>query len=158
MSADLHLHIVTKDMTREDFQSFFGNSLGSKYSMFTQQVKMMGGEAPDYNSVSRQEFSSEFQWQATEKMSKSPSIWIGEVSWLKAAIFKGGNEEFVRTTVQKVQEIVGEDQPVIDDELIAKIVDAFGEENKTQYRITSVKKVWTFLQEHRGEKVFTISW
>jgi len=142
MAADLHIHVRTDDMKDRDFEIFFSNSLGSKYCHFPMMRK----------------WDEDLERAAEKRIFATPNIWIGEVSWLKAALFEDGEETFIPDTVAKVQEIIGEDQPVIDEELIQKVMDAFTEKNKTQYTIAKPQEVWAFLESHKGKKAFTISW
>lgn len=141
MSADLYIHVVTKDFTEEYYMAFESNNLGSKYFN------------PDFDK----EFEKKNNCDLYELCSVTPSVWVGEVSWLKAALFED-EESYIPEPVQKICSIIGEDFPVIDDDLIKKIQDAMDCSNQTSYSLTNAQKVIDFLNEHKGEKVFTISW
>lgn len=141
MAADLHIHIKTDDITEKDLEIFFSSNLGSKYCHF-----------PAFKRYEKKEETK--AWKVIEK---SPNIWIGEVSWLKAGLLNA-KKEFVPSTVQKISEIIGEDLPILNKQLIEKIFDAFLLNNKTQYKLASVRKVVTFLQKYIGKPVFTVSW
>ena len=136
MAADLHIHVMD-DVTEDDLRMFFSNTLGSKW--FDMTVKK-SFDSPEYKRVM-----------------DSPSVWIGEVSWLKAGLFED-EDEFIPGPVEKVSEIVGEDLPVIDDEFIVKIEEALHEPNMTQYSTTKSREVLEFLDKYRGKRVFTVSW
>jgi hypothetical protein len=141
MAADLHIHVY-EGLTEEDMRIFFSNTIGSKHCPFPFMP----------------EISPEDERKVLAKIHKTPNIWIGEVSWLKAAMFEDG-DSYVPDPVAKVSEIVGEDLPVIDDEFIKKIVEALGAENKTSYDTEKDEdSVRAFLEKHKGKKVFTISW
>lgn len=150
MSADLHLHVFDRDeLKEEDFRCFFRNIIGSKWSL------------PIENIFSVQKTKCEelhgtdcVHW---DNISNSINIWVGSVSWLKAALFEDG-ETFVPDTVNAIHELVGEDLKVIDDELIRKIADTFDLQNKTQYDIAKKEDIENFLIQHKGKKIFTISW
>jgi hypothetical protein len=90
-------------------------------------------------------------------LNASPNVWVGEVSWLKAALFED-EEAFVPDAVAEVYEIIGEGLPVIDDALIEKIRTALGAQNRTGYNVTDPDPVIRFLEQHRGKPCFTISW
>lgn len=139
MSADLHLHIF-EGIVEDDLKVFFSNSLGSKYC----NVPSRGAGNDDWN-------------KSFTKLADTPNIWIGSVSWLKAGL-SGDSDTFVPSTIGKVQELIGEDLPTLDDDLIQRILDAFKLENKTSYSLQQVQCVKKFLDEHKGKKVFTVSW
>lgn len=141
MSADLHIHIY-EGIEEADMVNFFSNTLGSKY--FNPQP---AGHISKYTDPTS-------SWY---KVSNTSNIWIGEVSWLKAGLFED-SETFVPNTVAAIWEAVGEDLPEIDNAFIEKICVAFELENTTEYKLTTAAKVLVFLEEHRGKKVYTISW
>ncbi|MFA5132481.1 MAG: hypothetical protein WC444_04150 [Candidatus Paceibacterota bacterium] len=47
---------------------------------------------------------------------------------------------------------------MIDDILISKIGVAFDAGNGTSYSLANREEVLSFLEQHRGKKVFTVSW
>lgn len=171
MSADLHIHVITEAFTEEDFRTFFSSQDGSKWSPMTDFWRRQeAGELEDkviwnreWNKVWKE--IHELQRKETGKWrdsfskfaSESPNIWIGEVSWLKAGL-TGDKEAYIPNPVATISELIGEDWPVLDDELIEKILAAFDLENTTNCRLAEVKEVAEFLQEHKGSEVFTISW
>lgn len=136
MAADLHIHVMTPEMTEAHLADFFSNTMGSRWF------------AP--KSVPR----SEETW---EIVSKSPNIHVGEVSWLKAALL-GENDRYVPDPIQAVSDIITDDLPVIDDELIERVRAALSLENKTGYGVSPPDRVVAFLQEHKGKRAFTVSW
>lgn len=137
MAADLHIHVMTEDMSEDDLRVFFSNALGSKW--FNPGVDK-DYESPEYKRVI-----------------DSPNVWIGEVSWLKAALLED-NDTFVPDPVGNISELVGEDLPIIDDDFIIKVDAALRVPNFTDYTIAEPDKVVKFLEEHRGKRVFAISW
>lgn len=139
MAADLHIHIF-EGITEEDLRLFFTSSLGSKhFNMAEAAIQQRLG------------------LQTHEKVGDTPNTWIGEVSWLKAMILEDP-EEFVPTPVSIIHELIGEDLPILDSDLIYKIIDALDHENTTMYRITRPEDVIGFLSGHEGKQVFTVSW
>jgi hypothetical protein len=137
MAADLHIHVVPDDLEEGVIAAFFSNTLGSKY---------FGGR-----------FSEEEKHAAFPRIADTPNVWIGEVSWLKAALF-GDSGTFVPSTVQLVQDAIGEDLPTLTDELEQKILAAFAAANETGYSLATVDEVRAFLTEHKGKRLFTVSW
>lgn len=135
MAADLHVHIL-EGIGEGDLALFFSNALGSRWF----------NPKPGSQDLT-----------LYEKIDETPNIWIGEVSWLKAALFEGA-ESFVPSGVAKVQEIIGEDLPTVDDALIEQIREALGGENGTGYSVTKPDPVIDFLLAHRGKRCFTVSW
>lgn len=139
MGADMSIHIF-KELTEDDLADFFDHTLGSKY--------FRGFHC-------KQDFN---KWnKALDKIAKTPSIWIGGVSWLKASVFDD-DETYVPDPVQKISELIGEDLPILDESLLNQIVDALQLENTTEYRINEPDKVKEFLNEHMGEKLFIVNW
>jgi len=136
MAADLHIHVFGEgEFTEDDFRDMFSNVLGSKW----------------FNPSIRSDYS------IYEKCYGLPNIWIGEVSWLKANL-TGDGETFIPDPVGKVSEIVGEHQPIVDDEFIDSIRSAFNSDNTTMYNCADKEDVVEFLNAHRGKRAFTISW
>jgi hypothetical protein len=95
--------------------------------------------------------------QLFDKIGESPNVWIGEVSWLKAALFNDSNE-WIPSTVQTIRDLVGNDFPVIDEDFINKVSEAFDKQNITSYSLAEKQEVKDFLKEHLGKKAFTVSW
>lgn len=197
MAADLHVHIVTPELTKEHFKCFFGSTIGSEwFSWELSECREEKTRREDYSRILRQ-FNEEFplrkEWgthqpkeardrwvQLLEEhyervgytcshyadINNTPNIWIGEVSWLKAALFEDP-DSFVPDTVAQISDLC-EDFPVITDEWIKKIVATFDVPNNTAkkdgvnmdkgYSLAIPSKVEEFLREHMGKKVFTISW
>lgn len=130
-------------------KAMFSNSMGSRYFN-----PVMGSGSEKHQRLEREGHSA-------------PSVWIGEVSWLKAGLLED-SDTFIPQTVMKVHEIIGEDLPVIDDALIEKVRGAFELPNNTKkpdgvmngngYALAKVDEVVKWLEEHKGEKAFTISW
>jgi hypothetical protein len=169
MAADLHIHIF-EDIDEKDMEIFFCTTVGSKWSPTTKVMKSIPPDISKDKYYESETFRKLFdeatvktdkldkRWSETcSKMSKTPNIWIGEVSWLKAALFDD-NERYIPDPVSAVNNIIGEDLPVIDDELVSKIVTALGLENKTSYAVTEPIEVKQFLEKHKGKRVFAISW
>lgn len=137
MSADLHLHIIDEHVTERDLRVFFSNHMGHKW--FAGFAPLRGWE------------------EACIRLSAAPGIWIGEVSWLKGAVFQD-MEAFVPGTVQAVSALVDDGVTVINDAFIAAMRQAFEQPNQTDYRIADADAVGRFLEQHRGKVVFTVSW
>jgi hypothetical protein len=85
----------------------------------------------------------------------SGSIWIGDVSWLKAALFDDA-KSFVPSLVEFISELIGEDFPIITDEMIEKVENANFLAHPS-YKTIEPSKVIDFLKKHKGEKTFTLS-
>ncbi len=137
MSADLNIHVF-KGITEDDLAAFFSSHLGSKYH----------GQVKDYD------------WRENfDRIESTPRVWIGAVSWLKAALLEDG-ETFIPNPVGEVSSLIGEDLPVLDDELEAKILKALDSKNQTGYEVAGSddKRVREFLTRYKGRKLFTVSW
>lgn len=92
-----------------------------------------------------------------KKIASTPNVHVGEVSWLKAALLDD-SDRYIPSAVQQVTDIIGEDLPVVDDAMIARIADAMKAPNATSYTLNSAEEVLTFLKQHKGKRVFTVSW
>jgi hypothetical protein len=177
MAADLYIHIY-KGLTEDDMWLFFQNHIGSKWDEWSKLIAELEQKYGGFDAIPDDEMRKRYakvekqqetrmnklkkklkkeginQWQ---KMAETPNIWVGEVSWLKAA-FCEDNETFIPDAINKISDIIGEDLPVIDDDLINKIAEAMKLPNKTSYSLENAETVIAFLNQYRGEKVFTISW
>lgn len=143
MSADLHIHVY-EGLEEDDLPQFCRNTMGSKrFGGGFGFAGLRSGPLPE---------------AIYDRIGATPQIWIGEVSWLKAALVEDGDETFIPSTVQVVHDAIGEDLPVLDGDLYEKIVTAFSEENRTGYRLAELEDVKTFLREHMGKRLFTVSW
>ncbi len=143
MTADLHIHVLAEECTEEHVKADKSNVMGSKY------------ENPDWNF--KEKFEKAHKCRIAEVISNTPNIWVGEVSWLKAALFND-SKTFIPNPIGNVYDVIGEDFPIIDDALIERIKTAMSVSNQTDYAMSSVKKVIDFLKAHKGKKAFTISW
>lgn len=141
MAADLHIHVLTDECTEQTVAAFQSNTIGTRF----------------FNPLTAFSGNHDREFTLYDLVAKAPDIWIGEVSWLKAAVF-GDKENFIPNTVAQVHEAIGEYFPVIDDTLIEKIKQAFDAPNDTSYSITTWDKVEAWLNEHKGKQAFTISW
>lgn len=192
MSADLHIHIATDNITDEHFRCFCNSTLGSKWcsGLFTGEYLCEDKikECEDFRTTHNQ-FKAEFpEWgkkalidapkNVTSRwsellgehykrvgyscrhhtdISNTPNIWVGEVSWLKAALFKDG-DTFIPSPIQKIYDLIGEDLPVIDDKFIADAKQALSVKNSTKYSLSNTKDIIDFLKQHKGMRCFTVSW
>lgn len=134
MAADVKIHILTCSV--EAVQTLRGRTLGSK----------------DCGFESKMGFS-----KACGIVSDTPQVWVGTVSWLKA-ILTEDSASFVPSAVMKISVLIGEDFPVLDDALINEVVEALRLENKTDYDVADPERVLQFLNQYKGQKVFTVSW
>jgi len=146
MAADLHIHIA-KDVAKEDVRRFALPLLCGSKEKVQNHPRVRAGSA-----ITGEEFD-----ELWDKIVNAPSVWVGEVSWLKAAIFEDA-ETFIPDPIQRVHDIIGEDLPVVDDDLITKIEDAMKSPNSTSYSLGNGEEIVEFLKANKGERVFTVSW
>lgn len=137
MAADLSIHVM-HEVTEEDLKVFFSNALGHKWCEFPATK------------------THENYREVLHRIAATPQVWIGEVSWLKAALFED-DDKFVPDTVGTIQERIDDGVTVIDEVLIHDVITAFSLENATQYRLADVDEVVKWLKEHIGEVAFTVS-
>mgnify|MGYP001575725768 CR=1 FL=1 len=143
MSADLHIHVIDNGVTEQDVKIILhSSSIASKYfSGF--------GDSP---------FTREQATESLDRVATSSQIWVGEVSWLKAALLDGGSEEYIPNVVEHVQRVIGEDFPTVTEELIAALCSGFAMPNTTHYSTSAWEEIEAFLREHMGKQLFTVSW
>lgn len=165
MAADLHIHVF-EGIDEEDLRIFKRNTLGSKHF----DPVNIGHTEGDYQATHPEPASwaemrkhvgqdePQSDWDvAYARVADTPHVEVGEVSWLKAAFFEDSGK-FVPDPIQAVNDLVGEDLPVIDDEFLDKLAKALQLENKTQYSLSPWRRVMSFLESNRGKRVFTVSW
>lgn len=138
MAADLHIHVLPDDIEEGVLAVMFSNCFGSKH-------------------FGPMRVSEGARTEAIMRVSDMPGVWIGEVSWLKAALFED-SETFVPGPVQVVQDAIGEHLPRLDPALEQKILEALQVPNTTGYNISEVQPVADFLAKHRNKRLFTVSW
>lgn len=175
MSADLHIHVIPDEDTEKHVREylkkeFWSSEIGYGYDKWFYRGKWVSTSEVDWDSIpegirlKHRQVSLHFD---EKKVDNTPNIWVGEVSWLKAALFDD-KESFVPSTVEKISELIGTELPVLTDGLIEEIKNAFSLINNTTkeggvwngsgYSLADVSDIATFLEEHKGKKVFTISW
>lgn len=96
-----------------------------------------------------------------DRITDSSQIWIGEVSWLKAAIF--GDDKYIPEPVEALAELIGEDLPILDDALMAKILQALmiKRNRANSYYVvvnSQTHDVTEWLAANYGMRLFTVSW
>lgn len=169
MAADMHIHVRTKEVTDAVYIAFNWNTLGAGVSPYDKACK--AHDAGDQETVER--IMAEYDagnmyellilpppsgptWdEAYEIISSTPSVWVGEVSWLKAALT--GESKFIPDPVGVISELIP-DMEKVTDELIAKVEEAMHLDNTTPYDVSTPNKIVEFLKEHKGETVFTVNW
>ena len=139
MSADLRIHIITKEFTLEHYKRFNYDTLGSKYFR------------PKHN------VTSECYRELFKLGMETPSVGVGEVSWLKAALLDD-IESFIPSPIELIVGLIDDDCPIIDDKLIEGVETAMTEANTTGYELCEGSNIIKFLKKHKGKRVFTISW
>ena len=151
MATDMNIHIF-KNITEKDLAIFFKDTLGSKW-FDNSYLENPPDPKEFWDTYSDRMKQEEKVW---DRVSKTPSVWVGEVSWLKASLFEG---DYIPDVVGEVYELIGDDLPVIDQEFISKVERIYKVAKGHKFYDTSSKdKVLKFLNENIGERCFTISW
>ena len=146
MAADLSIHVRTEPLTDDVMRAFFANTLGSSWG------------PKDLSSILSGPNNHDSWMEAVKVVSDSPQVWIGEVSWLKAAL-AGDDETFVPNPVAQISELIGDDGSAeLTDDMIEAIIKAIDVPNQTGYSVATPEQVRPFLEEHRGKPVFCVSW
>lgn len=148
MAADLHIHIMTDDVDENDLRAFFSNNMGHKWyqpmSIPARPAEAGIMEWEDYQEI-------------LDKIAKTPDIWIGEVSWLKAALFED-SETYIPDPIGDLEELIDDGVTVINEKFITMVEEAFKQPNDTTYQIANVTEIVEFLREHAGKRIFAVSW
>lgn len=145
MAADLHLHVFDDKFTPEHYKMFQSNVIGSKYF----EPNPMGRGKRDYvNEEGKDLFTL---------CAETNQVWIGEVSWLKAAIFENEGR-YVPGPVIGVSELIDEDFPILTEKLKSEILGCFDIDNMSTYQVAHKQEVEDFLNRNMGKQLFTISW
>ena len=133
MAADLHIHVMApNEVTDAEFCVFRGAVCNSNWD----------------------------EWSRVyAKVADLPGVWVGEVSWLKAAIF-GDEGNFIPSLVMNVQQLFNEagGQIVIDEDFINVVAEQVDCVNTTDYDVAQASKIVDFLRDHIGKVAFPISW
>ena len=152
MSADFHLHVFTEAFTPLHYAVANCNVMGSLFFVLDATpnhgvgVKEKLCRALGYEDVIDLYIAEE----------QTPGIWVGEVSWLKAALLED-YQKYVPSVVEKIYDIVGDHFPIINEKLITTIDECFDCENSTQYKVNDREPVIGFLRAHIGEMLFCAS-
>lgn len=165
MAADLHIHVRTPELTDDIMRMFFSSTIGdSKWCIpfpDSEDEETVKDQMTEWWEAGNRLKKARAEWEEAhgkdlyELFLESPNIWIGEVSWLKAALFEDG-EAFIPSVVEKVFELT--DGKIIDDKMINDVKEAFKLPNSTGYSIANVDEVISFLIIYKGQEAFTISW
>ena len=138
MSADLCIHVKTDWITEDVWKMFLK-------------------ECPDDLFNTPDEYFEE-QDGALEIIRETPQCWVGQVSWLKAALLDD-EESYVPSPVGRISELIPYWTTVrVTEELIEQVDKAFDLVNSTSYDVVERKKIIAFLRENFDKEVFTISW
>lgn len=184
MSADLHIHVVVNDkdipLVKEYVRhSFSTNRRGNAQNEWSfeygyRQVWLDGKwvdyhwqEVPDGTPM-RECFCKYSAKAMDDAIQRTEDIWVGEVSWLKAALF-GDNETFIPSLIDIVSDTYPRYQLTeITDETIEKVAEAFLLKNNTKkkggvwngkgYSLAKKESIIEWLEARKGKLAFTISW
>jgi len=165
LAADLHIHVVRNEEIEKHVRQYLRKDMWSS-EKGPVYLRFKGSDGKWYrwdevpenlDVVKRREIRLKFDENVVYK---TPNVWIGEVSWLKADLL--GSDEFLPGPVVAVQDIFYEKGRkgiiVLDEKTIGRILAALETENKTKYETTKAAGVRKFLRRHQGKKAFTISW
>lgn len=160
MAADLHIHSVAirdlnadgtpkiDEITEDDLRCFNHTTLGSKFL--------------DFSYHCTKTVSESMYCEHDDRILKSDSAWIGEVSWLKAVLFD--DSSYVPDVVRTVRDLIGEELPVLDTKLTGKILRAIELTPSTgMYEVLTTNRseyadLVDFLNRNRDERLFVVSW
>lgn len=145
MSADMVIHIM-EHIDKETLKCFFSDTIGSSYQddLYT---------CPE----GKKKITDCSHWN---KMTGSPQVAVGEVSWLKASLLEN-DDRFIPETIGAIENILGE-PTVVTPDIIERVTQAFDLPNQSDYPIPQAEskreEIRKFLTEHQGHYAFTISW
>lgn len=144
MAADLSIHALTEPCTEADLARFFKNTLGSKWFAPWMDGTSAYGRDDDSFSV----------------VAHTPQVWIGEVSWLKASLSDPYDDSYVPEAVEGIHDLIGENLPVLDATMRDRILALLKEPQvrARPYSVEDPEVVAEWLDQHMGERLFTVSW
>lgn len=182
MAADLHIHVFKEgELTDEDFECFFGNALGSKWSSYNRAMKnhpeieakieadekLTEAESTILADAFRDGLCESCDCTHWKRVSETENFWVGEVSWLKAGLLDD-SDSFIPSLVEQVVEVFADDPVLITDEVVQKVRDIGDPPNNTAkeggvwsgkgYSLAKSAKIVEFLEKHKGEYAYTVSW
>lgn len=158
MSASLTIHIAPSEIV-EDVKEFLRKTSWNSIKGNCAEEWLINGEWKHIDDVSLNEIDSVQDFRRVplrydeDAVYNAPGTYIGEVSWMKAAIFEN-SERYIPTTVELISALVGKNLPEITDEFIDEVRKAFDEPNTTSYGLADRDTVIAFLAEHKGSRVF----
>ena len=147
MGCTYTLHVRTEEITDEDMEIFFSNTLGSPLFTWGNHPKNEKGFGPIY-----------------KRFSSSPSYEFGEMSFLKAGL--SGDDKYLSNCVDIEDFIKNEDGygELITKELINQIKDWLDDlKNDDSYygntmSINDKIGLLKFLKKHKDKKAFFVCW
>lgn len=151
MAADLHIHIRTKDIGEDVMDLFFANNIGSKRFKGIDSILSIK-EQKDLDDSIKEKYNGKDEY---EIISSAPSVFVGECSFLKAALFE--DDSFVPEPVGVISELFN-DEPLIDDKLIEDVEKAMTLPNNTGYSLGNGEEILELLKKHKGLHAFTVAW
>lgn len=86
---------------------------------------------------------------------RTPGIWVGEVSWLKASMDRD-TDTYVPSTILAISKLI-RGITTLSEELIEKVYNAFKFPNRSIYRLNDAEVIKGFLTKNIGKKVFCSS-
>lgn len=133
-------------ITETDLSCFHSNSLGSKWFSISSGRDVYGVCRDKTRCV---------HWN---RITISDRIDIGEVSWLKAALFD--DDDYVPHPIESIAELIGENLPILDADLSASIIDALSRGTTGCYDVRrgDDPDLLAFLERNAGYALFTVSW
>ena len=135
MSASFYLHIKTWAITENDLKIALG---GNNLSAST--IKEVN--------------------KAYNKINHTPCVYIGDVSWLKAALLE--DIKYIPSSIEKISNIFHNQDGIcviLTDEIIIEITEALLLPNDSDYTLGNNvnKKMKRFLKNHRGQEAFVVT-
>jgi hypothetical protein len=90
------------------------------------------------------------------RIMRTPCVFVGQVSWLKAAISQAP-ETYIPEPIAMIDDLIGLSFPVIDDAFIEAVGRALEAPNTTTYHLNNPETVLAFLRKHKGKKCFALN-
>lgn len=160
MAADLHIHIIENDEVQKHVEQYllveYKKREQGRYYGYYDLFRL----ANDEKWYRRDELPQHAKSQIVEMKSirleydekvvfRTPSIWVGEVSWIK---------EIIPAPIAKISELI-KGTADITEELIDQVGHILRTiENQTDYNMNDPDDVTEFLKTHKNKKAFCISW
>lgn len=145
MAVDFQMHVALSDQDIKDYKIAHADTIGSKYENINLNM-----------TVEEAELHRQCILESFMRLDSRPGIHLGTLSWLKFGLT--GDDQYTPGALVQISELIGEDFPIIDEELIEKIEHILDTvPNLTTYFVIGSEPVVKFMRKYIGKRVYTLT-